>query len=164
MFSALKEGSIVYILEKSNGLKFKIANVVSVSSPQFTNGSYSSLNPFGGVINIKVDIDGVIEDFGNLPANQNKTYYDNGKITISESRDEIINEIENVIQNSKNIINSIDYHNNVIKDGENILKDINPIFAKEKARDEEILNLHNRINNMDSKLDKLITVLSKSEK
>lgn len=164
MFSALKEGSIIYILEKSNGLKLKTGNVVGVSSPQFTNGSYSSLNPFGGVINIKVDTDGIIEDFGNLPTNQNKTYYDNGKITISESRDEIINEIENIIQNSKNIINSIDYHNNVITDGEKILKDINPLFAKEKARDEEILNLHNRINTMDTKLDKLITVLSKSEK
>lgn len=164
MFSALKEGSIVYILEKSNGLKFKTANVIGVSSPQFANGSYSSLNPFGGTINIKVEFDGNIEDFGNLPANQNKTYYDNGKITVSESKEAILSELENIVQNSKNVINSIDYHNNIIKDGEDILKDLNPVFAKEKARDKEISNLHTRIDNIDGKLDKLIIALSKAEK
>lgn len=40
-------------------------------------------------------------------------------------------EVEDMLQNSKNIVNSIEYHNNVIKSCEQILKDLNPRFAKE---------------------------------
>ena len=55
MFSALRQGSTVYIVEKTNeGLVYKTAQVSSVSSPQFNGNNYLS-NPFNSTINITVN-------------------------------------------------------------------------------------------------------------
>ena len=59
MFSALRQGSTVYIVEKTNeGLVYKTAQVASVSSPQFNNTNYLN-NPFSSTINIKVNDNGI---------------------------------------------------------------------------------------------------------
>lgn len=70
-------------------------------------------------------------------------------------------EVEDMLQNSKNIVNSIEYHNNVIKSCEQILKDLNPRFAKEQERDQDISNLKSKIGDIESKMDKVLTLLQK---
>jgi hypothetical protein len=73
------------------------------------------------------------------------------------------NEVDNMLSNSKNIIDSIPYHNSVVKSCEEILKELNPRFAKEKERDEDINNLKSKIGGLENKMDKLISILSKDE-
>ena len=162
MFSALRQGSVVYILEKNNGLTCTTGQVISASSPQFTNSSFPNMQNLAGVINIKVDVGNGTRDFGNLPANGNIEHYDNGKTIVSESREAIVNEVEIIIQNANNIIENIDNTKKLKADGEEILKNLNPIYAKEKAREEEIVELRDHIKGVDNKLDKLIAALSKS--
>lgn len=164
MFSALRQGSIVYILEKENGLVLKSGRVATYTSPQFTNNIYpNNQQPFG-FVNITVDIDGKSVEFNNLPASQNVAPYNGGMTIVSESKDAIIAEVENSINNSKTVLNSRPYHEKLIVDGENILKELNPHFAKEKERDEEINAINSRINNVDEKLDKLFALLSNGSK
>lgn len=55
------------------------------------------------------------------------------------------------------------YHNNVISACEGILKDLNPRFAKEKERDEDISNLKTKIGGIETKMDRILTLLSKGE-
>jgi hypothetical protein len=69
-----------------------------------------------------------------------------------------------MLQNSKNIIDSVAYHEKVIASCEEILRDLNPRFAKEKERDEDISNLKTKIGGLENKMDKLISILSKDEK
>jgi hypothetical protein len=73
------------------------------------------------------------------------------------------NEVDNMLSNSKNIVDSISYHQKVIESCEEILKNLNPRFAKEKERDEDISNLKNKIGGLENKMDKLISILSKDE-
>lgn len=161
MFSALRQGSIVYILEKNNGLKCTTGKIVSASSPQFTNSSFPNMQNLAGVVNVTVDVGKGTRDFGNLPANGNIERYDNGNTIISESREAIVNEVEIVIQNANSILENIDNTKKLKEDGEEILKNLNPIYAKEKAREEEINELRDHIKGVDNKLDKLIAALSK---
>jgi len=72
-------------------------------------------------------------------------------------------EVDNMLLNSKNIIDSVDYHTKVISACEEMLKELNPRFAKEKERDEEMNNLKEKIGGMENKMDKIITLLSKSK-
>lgn len=55
------------------------------------------------------------------------------------------------------------YHTNVISSCENILKELNPRFAKEKERDEDISNLKTKIGGIETKMDKILTLLTKVE-
>lgn len=73
------------------------------------------------------------------------------------------NEVDNMLQNSKSIVDSVTYHNNIISSCENILKDLNPRFAKEKERDEDINKLKDKMGGIESKMDKILTLLQKEE-
>lgn len=158
MFSTLKQGSIVYILEKGEKLNLKIGQVAN----PIQNSQYSFGQPMG-LINITVNANGEKLDFSNLPPNQSSTNYNNGTTLVSDNKEAIVVEVENLIQNSQGVINSIDYHQSVVTNGEEILKTLNPRFAKDKERDEEINRINGRINDMDSKLDKVLAALSKVE-
>lgn len=67
------------------------------------------------------------------------------------------------LRDSKSIVDSVPYHNNVISACEGILKDLNPRFAKEKERDEDISNLKTKIGGIETKMDRILTLLSKGE-
>ena len=153
MFSALRQGSTVYIVEKTNeGLVYKTAQVASVSSPQFNNNNYLN-NPFTSTLNITVNDNGNNRDFGGLPSNEN---------IVRESREAIITEVDNLVRNSESVLaeENLSYHKNVIVSGKDVLAKLNPQFAKEQALDKEVKNLHGRVDAMDGKLDKLIALMS----
>ena len=98
-------------------------------------------------------------DFKNVPSSQSVTNYNN--VIITETKELMSSEVDNMLQSSKSIVDSVAYHNNVISSCENILKDLNPRFAREKERDEDISNLKNKIGGIESKMDKILTLLSK---
>lgn len=157
MFSALRQGSVLYILEKGEKPQLKVGQVTSVSSPNYNNNYM--LN--GSTVNINVKIGDQTMDFQNVIGSLSVTSYNN--ITIAETKELMLNEVDNMLQNSRNIIDSVSYHNNVISSCEEILKELNPRFAKEKERDEDINNLKTKIGGLEHKMDKLISILSKDE-
>lgn len=148
MFGALRQGSIIYILEKGEKLALKTGQVISITQPNYSN-----------LVSINVKIGEDSANFCNVPSSQAVTTYNN--VTITETKELMLSEVENLLQNSRNIINSINYHNNIISSGEEILKELNPRFAKEKERDEDISNLKNQIGDIENKMDKILTLLSK---
>lgn len=162
MFSALRQGSTVYIVEKTNeGLVYKTAQVSSVSSPQFNGNNYLN-NPFNSTINITVNDNGNNRDFGGLPSNENIVRYNNGAVIISESRESIVTEVDNLVRSSESVLTeeNLTYHKNVVASGKDVLAKLNPQFAKEQALDKEVKNLHGRVDDINSKLDKVIALIS----
>ena len=157
MFSALRQGGILYILEKGKEPALKIGQVMSITQPNYNSNFLSG----GSTIDINVKVGEQTMDFKNVPSSQSITTYNN--VVITETKELMSNEVDNMLQSSKNIIDSVPYHNSVIKSCEEILKDLNPRFAKEKERDEDISNLKTRIGGIESKMDQVLTLLSKSD-
>lgn len=157
MFSALRQGSIIYILEKGENPSFKTGQVVSITQPNYNNNFLMN----GATIDISVKVGDQNMDFKNVPSSQSVTTYNN--VIITETKELMSNEVDNMLQNSKSIVDSVTYHNHIITSCENILKDLNPRFAKEKERDEDISNLKNKIGGIESKMDKILTLLSKED-
>lgn len=153
MFSALRQGSVIYILEKGESPVLKIGNVVGITQP--------SNNFLMSTIDISVKVGDESMDFKNVPASQSTTTYNNA--IIAETKELMSNEVDNMMQNSISIVNSVPYHNNIITSCEKILKDLNPRFAREKERDEDISNLKDKIGSVESKMDKILTLLSKTK-
>ena len=157
MFSALRQGSAIYILEKGEKPSFKVGQVTSITQPNYNNNFLMN----GSTIDINVKVGNETMNFKNVPSSLSVTTYDNAIIT--ETKELMSNEIDNMLQSSKNVIDSIQYHNNIIQSCEQILKDLNPRFAKEKQRDEDINKLKNKMGGIESKMDQILTLLSKEE-
>ena len=155
MFSALRQGSVVYILEKGENPVLKVGQVVSITQPNYSSNFLMN----GSTIDINVKVNNQNMDFKNVPSSQSVANYNNAIIT--ETKELMSNEVDNMLQNSKSIVDSVTYHNNIITSCESILKELNPRFAKEKERDEDINNLKDKMGGIESKMDKILSLLQK---
>ena len=155
MFSALRQGSVVYILEKGENPVLKVGQVVSITQPNYSSNFLMN----GATIDINVKVNNQNMDFKNVPASQSVVNYNNAVIT--ETKELMSNEVDNMLQSSRSIVDSVTYHNNIITSCENILKELNPRFAKEKERDEDINNLKDKMGGIESKMDKILVLLQK---
>ena len=162
MFSALNQGSIIYILDKTEKPKFKIGEVISISQPKI---DYNSTGQFGQfqttTVDIKVNIEGNTYEYNSIPSNYSVITYNNGKITLSETKQGLQSEVESILQNSKQIVERINTYKQNIIDCESILKQLNPQFAKDKERDERLNNLEERFDGVEDRLDKIINLINK---
>ena len=153
MFSALSQGSSIYLLDKTSSPKFLIGEVIGVTQPKYSFNS--------ATVDLKVKIEDTIQEFNNIPSINSTCTYNNGKLLISETKQEIQNDIESLLATSKNILNNIDTYKKNIEDCEEILRQINPQFAKDKERDNRLQNLENRFDGVESKLDKIFEIIKK---
>ena len=153
MFSALSQGSNIYLLDKTSSPKFLVGEVVGVTQPKY------SFNQ--ATVDLKVKVEDSIQEFNNLPSINSFVTYNNGKLFISETKQAIQSEVESILTNSQNIINNIDTYKQNIEDCEIILSQLNPQFAKDKERDDRLQNLEDRFGNVESKLDKIFELVKK---
>lgn len=155
MFSALRQGSVVYILEKGENPVLKVGQVVSITQPNYSSNFLMN----GSTIDINVKVNNQNMDFKNVPSSQSVANYNN--VVITETKELMSNEVDNMLQSSRSIVDSVTYHNNIITSCESILKELNPRFAKEKERDEDINNLKDKMGGIESKMDKILGLLQK---
>ena len=157
MFSALSQGSPIYILDKTSSPKYKVGEVIGVSYPKVNPYNMNPQN----TVDLKVKIDGETQEFSSIPSINSYITYNNGKIVISETKQGIQNEVESILQNSRQILDNIDSYKQNITDCEAILKQLNPQFAIDKERDERLSNLETRFDGVESKLDKIFNLIQK---
>ncbi len=155
MFSALSQGSSIYLLDKTSTPTFRVGEVIGVSQPKINYNFGQSQN----TVDLRVKVDDSIQEFNNLPSINSYVTYNNGKLLISETKQGIQSEVETLLNNSKNILENIDVYKQNIVECENILKQLNPQFAKDKERDDRLQNLESRFDNVESKLDKIFDLI-----
>ena len=124
MFSALRQGAPLYILEKGETPNIKIGQVESVTQPR---PKYATYNPAVGIngnmetiVDITVKINGDKKEYIGIPSNLSIHGY--GDIVISESRDAMISVVDGMLQSSQSIIDSIEYHKKMVTACEEMLK------------------------------------------
>lgn len=61
---------------------------------------------------------------------------------------------------SRVILANISKYEKLVSDCEDVLKELNPVFAKDKERDDRINGLDSKVTSMEGKLDKILNVLS----
>ena len=159
MFSALSQVSLIHILDKTNGFTYKTGEVIGITQPKFSTNfsTHANIQMF---VDIKIKIDGEVNEFNGIPSNYSVVTYNGGKLVLSETKQGLQVEIENIIQNAKQVLASIDTYKQAVADGEKVLKELNPQFAKDKERDEQIDSLKTEMTGMKSTLDKIVSMLS----
>ena len=161
MFSVLSRGSLVYIVDKTDGLKYKAGEVVDVTQSNPFSGAFGTTNfAPNGTVTLKIKLEGNVIDYPEAPANGSVASYNNGMTVVCETKQAAITEIENTLQHTKQILANVDKYKQLVEDCENVLKELNPVFAKDKERDDRINGLDSKVTSMEGKLDKILNALT----
>lgn len=165
-FNSLAVGQPFYILQKNDKPSLQVGIVKTKSDPK---PSYPTSTPNvfaglptmnqGNVIDMTVTIGGNDVPFNNLPVASESTTYNNGNTFVSGSREATLQAVDAMIQASKKVIEQVDYHKAVLKEGEKMLESLNPRYAEEKKRDRSIKSLEERQDAQDKKLDKILAFM-----
>lgn len=163
MFSALRQGNPFYILEKGSDIKLKIGQVEKVSSlkPRYNTNNSATFNSVLMVVDITVIVDGEKIEYNNVPGNLSIADFGNEGIVISENKESIMSEVDGLFQTSTQILNNLDYHKKVVSSCEEIFKQLNPAFAKEKEHDEAIEDLTSKFNDIKNEFSSVKNDVSK---
>lgn len=157
MFSALRQGTTIYVLDKSKEPVVNTGFVERISAPHPMYPSYNPSVSFGANLQTAVDIVVKVGDerkeFVGVPSTSIIHSY--GDYVLSESKDSMIQEVTTMLENSKSILANIEQHKSNIAACENILKELNPVYAKEQERDEAIDNISGRMNRIENILARL---------
>lgn len=159
MFSTLRQNSPIYILDKKGSPVLKKGIIESVSPQRSKSGSFYG-QPLDMVVDIVVNVDSTKEEFKNIPASF--SIANDGNLVISESKEAMSTEVDSMLSISKQILESVDYHQEVIEKCEQILKDLNPQFAKDKLQEEKINSLEERIGGVENTLGDIKDMLSRA--
>ena len=121
---------------------------------------YPNYNPsvsFGAnlqtIVDVTVKLGDERREFVGVPSTA--TIHSYGDYVLSESKDNMIQEVTTMLENSKSILSNVEQHKSNISACEKILKELNPVYAKEQERDEAIDNISGRMDRIEGILARL---------
>ena len=162
MFSGLRQGAALYVLDKSKEPKVIQGYVERISAPHPLYPNYNPSVSFGANLQTAVDVPVKLGDdrkeFVGVPCTA--TIHSYGDYVLSESKDNMIQEVTSMLENSKSIIANVEQHKSNISACEKILKELNPVYAREQERDEAIDNISGRMDRIEGILARLENKLS----
>ena len=163
MFSTLRKGATIYILDKTSEPQIKIGYVDNVTTPRPMYPTYNPAVSLGTnmqtVVDITVRVDDEKKEFS-VPSSLSLHTY--GDYTLSENKEAMISEVDSLLQNSKDVLDSVDKHKDAISAYEKILKQLNPVYAREQERDSAIESLTQQVDSIQTALNRLEQLLSRN--
>jgi ribosome-associated translation inhibitor RaiA len=165
MFSGLRTNSLFYILEKGEKPVLKVGQVSTVSNPSPKYGQYPTTPMFGqqmeSVVDVTVKVGDETMDFKQLPSNLSIANLGQN-VVVSENKEAMNAEVEAMLRNSRSILESVSYHESVIASCDSILRELNPQLAKEKAQEEKIGVLEDKMKELGTTLGSIQQMLAKA--
>lgn len=167
MFQQIRQGNQLYILHKGEQPRIEVATVTNAGQP--TPKFQTQYNPYlpapnqEMLVDITVKIGEQVLDFGGLPATAD--FVDlttSGKpMVVTTSREAMMAQVENMLANSKQIVESVDYHRSVMQGCEGILQQLNPQLAERKQQDQRMEQMNKEMGNVKSELGELKSMLAR---
>lgn len=160
MFQGLRQNSVIYILEKSGVPSLKVGQVVSVSNPMPKFGTFNPNMLQETFVDVTAKVDNETIELKQLPASSNFANL-NGAF-VSDNRDVMSSEVDAILKNSEQVIESVPYHEDVKVACKEMFRILNPQVIKEQERDEKMGMLEQRIGGMENSLEDIMSMLNKA--
>lgn len=160
MFQSLSQGATLHILYK-NERRVAEGRVIAVNThmPVY-NPSQPMAMLNGPVTDVTVQIGNDTIPFAGLPANGVIANFPDRGLFIAIDRSAILRELETMVSASKQVLEQVPVHEQIVKDCEAILLELQPEKQKEVQQAQEIENLKTQLTSMSGKLDKFVEMLS----
>lgn len=160
MFSTLRKGASIYILDRTDKPEVKIGYVDNVTLPRPMYPTYNPAVSLGTnmqrVVDITVRVDDEKKEFC-VPADLSIHTY--GNYTLSENKEAMISEVDALVKDKEDIINNVPAMKEEVSALKEILKVLNPVYAKEEERDTAIESLTQQVDGIHSALERLEILL-----
>lgn len=162
MFQNIRKGATLYVLNKQDAT-LEVGEVTNVTPPQAVyNTQYQgAFNPPKMYVDIEINVEGKIINLQKLTADA--TIDDKNGIIVAESRDAILNEIEVLAKNSQRIIESCDYHNEIVNKCRALVAELNPQLKREAEQAREINDLRQQLSDIKGMLADVLKQKTKEE-
>lgn len=145
MFQSLRPNNQIFILHKDKPT-LDIGTVISVSMPV---PKYPVQPMFGQPQEMVVDVIAKVNNqdvtYQKIPANLDVADFGNNGIVLSDNKEAMNSEIMCLKQRSVDIINSVDYHQNLISECDKLLTNLNPDLAEKQAQKDRIDSLESQV-------------------
>lgn len=152
---------MLYILRKGEKPELRIGTVTAVTDPV---PKFGQTPIYGQQMATTVDISVKVNDaslkFEKLDSGAVIMTYPNENTVVASSREAMAGEVEAMIRNSRQIIDSIPYHRSVLESCDGMLRELNPQFAKEKEQEEKLGALEGKVTGMEMTLTDIRNMLS----
>ena len=159
MFQSLRQNSPIYIFHKIDNPYLEIGTVSSISLPKPKYAVPATFNNTQEMcVDIVVKINNNVVNYNNLPATLDiaDSNSNGDNIVIASSKEAMNAEILNLKQKSIDELNRKEYNENVVRNCDKILADLNPEFAEKQAQKAEIDSLKLQMQEMSKNMQSLI--------
>jgi hypothetical protein len=159
MFQSLRQNSPIYIFHKIDNPYLEIGTISSISLPKPKYAIPATFNNTQEMcVDIVVKINNNVVNYNNLPATLDiaDSNSNGDNIVIASSKEAMNAEILSLKQKSIDELNRKEYNENVVRNCDKILADLNPEFAEKQAQKAEIDSLKLQMQEMSKNMQSLI--------
>ena len=159
MFSNLSKGSVLYGLDTKGEVKLFTATVdtVSMPRPKYMQNTFGQMPET--VVDIVATINGERREFKQVPSNNAIADFGPDTFVLSDTKDSLMNYVASMLQNSRNIVNSVDKHKSLITQYEKVLGELNPNVANDNA----VKELRGQVESMQSQMQEMLSLLKEGK-
>lgn len=157
MFSNLSQNSILFILDFKSTPKVLSGPVESISIPR---PKYNTFNPnMEMVVDITANINGERREFKAVP-NGTIANFGEDAFILAENKDALGSYVNSMLQNSRNILASMEKHEKLAKEYEEVLQELDP---SAKANDKAIQSLQEQVSGLQEGLQKILAIVTRED-
>lgn len=158
LFKDLKAGYPVYFLDK-NETKYYQGKVISVAVPRYDSSQIGiSQQATSLVVDITIEANGATRTY-TIPETSTLTYAAN--IVLSTDKDGIVREVEAMKSASEEALAKVEIHKQTVANCNQLLEELNPIFAEKRAQDKRIEGIENEVKSLGAVLRDFINEFKK---
>lgn len=143
MFSNLSQNSILYILDTKDKPRISSGTINSITLPRAQYATFGQ--NMETVVDIIATVDGEKREFKRVPSTNTIANFGPEAFVIADSKESMNSHVAAMLQNSKNIVNSVEKHKQLILDYEEVLQELNPALKADKEKDKAIQDLQNEV-------------------
>lgn len=158
MFSNLTKGSIIYGLETKGGIKPFTALITNISLPRsvFNNNTFGQMPET--IVDIIATVNGETKEFKKVPGNSSIANFGSDAFLLADSKETMNAYINSMLQNSRNIVNSVPKHETLITEYSDAYSYFNPEYAN-KIDDKATAELRGEIQDIKSQIGEIFTFI-----
>ena len=152
MFQSARVNQTIYILSKEAVPRIEIGTITQVTQPVY---KFPTAPQFGQmqeqVVDVYANVGGAQRQFQQLPANkESANYVTGGNVFVTISRDAMNAEIATLKNEAVGIINRVEEERQKIVKYDEILMQLNPEYAENQRREQEMASMKQRMEAMAS--------------